>query len=83
MFASPLMYTKFEIGGQNILNVIQVFHTVRIVLYTGCSDTVVEGLIQSICMQSMIRSLGVITQPLSNTTRIKGYLLLKWKAKEH
>ena len=29
---SPLMCTKFEIWGQNILKVIQAFHTVGIVL---------------------------------------------------
>ena len=46
---SPLMCTKFEILGQSILKVIQVFHTVRIVLYIGCSGQVIEWLNKSIC----------------------------------
>ena len=41
---SPLMCTKFEILGQNILKVIQAFHTVRIVLYIGYSGLVVKVL---------------------------------------
>ena len=41
---NTLMYTKFEILGQSILKVIQAFHTVRIVLYIGCSGPVVECL---------------------------------------
>ena len=32
---NPLMCMKFEIWGQGILEVIQAFHTVRIVLYIG------------------------------------------------
>ena len=39
---SPLMCTKFEICMPSILRVIQAFHTVRIVLYIGCSGPVVE-----------------------------------------
>ena len=39
---SPLMCTKFEICMASILRVIQAFHTVRIVLYIGCSGPVVE-----------------------------------------
>ena len=41
---SPLMCTKFETWGQNILKVIQAFHTVGIVLYIGCSGLVVKVL---------------------------------------
>ena len=40
--ANPLICTKFEILGQSILEVIQAFHIVRIVLYIGCSGPVVE-----------------------------------------
>ena len=39
-----LMCTNFEIWGLNILKVIQTFHTVRIVLYIGCSGPVVGSL---------------------------------------
>ena len=38
------MWKKFEIWGWSILKVIQAFHTVRIVLYIGCSGPVVESL---------------------------------------
>ena len=37
---STLKWKKFEIWGWSILKVIQAFHTVRIVLYIGCSGTV-------------------------------------------
>ena len=37
-------FIKFEIWAQSILNVIQAFHTVRIVLYIRCSGAVVEYL---------------------------------------
>ena len=39
---SPLMCTKYQSWGQSILKVIQAFHTVRIVLYIGCSGPVVR-----------------------------------------
>ena len=42
---STLMWKKFEIWGWSILKVIQAFHTVRIVLYIGCSGPVVGWLI--------------------------------------
>ena len=41
---NPLMCTKFEVWGQGIFEVIQAFHTERIVLYIGCSGPVVECL---------------------------------------
>ena len=41
---SLLMCIKFEIGEQSILEVIQFFHTVRIVLHIGCSGPVGECL---------------------------------------
>ena len=34
---SSLICSKFEIWGQSIFKVIQAFHTICIVLYTGCS----------------------------------------------
>ena len=49
---SPLMYTLFEISGQSILEVIQAFHTVCIVLYIGCSGPVVECLDKINMLQS-------------------------------
>ena len=39
---SPLMCTKFEICGQSILEVIQAFYTVCIVLHIGCSGPVLS-----------------------------------------
>ena len=41
---NPFICTKFETRGQGILEVIQAFHTVRIVLYIGCSGPVVKCL---------------------------------------
>ena len=41
---NPLMCTEFESWGQGILEVIQAFHSVRIVLYIRCSGPVVECL---------------------------------------
>ena len=41
---NPLMCSMFEIWGQSILEFIQAFQTVRIVLYIGCSGPVVECL---------------------------------------
>ena len=41
---NSLMCTKFEILGQSNFKAIQAFHTVRIVLYIGCSGPVVECL---------------------------------------
>ena len=38
---STLMHKKCEIRKQSILKVIQAFHTVRIVLYIGCSDAMI------------------------------------------
>ena len=49
---SPLMCSKFEICGKSILKVIQAFHTVRIVLYIGCSGPVVECLNKINMLQS-------------------------------
>ena len=60
--ANPLMCTKFEIRGKNILEVIQAFHTVRIVLYIGCSDPVVECLNKINMKQSTTRPLGKNTR---------------------
>ena len=59
---SPLMCTKFEIRGQSILEVIQAFHTVRIVLYIGCSGPVVECLKKINMKQSTTRPLGQNTR---------------------
>ena len=53
-----VMFTKFEIWGQSILEVIQAFHTVRIVLYTGFSGPVVECLNKIIMKPSTSRPLG-------------------------
>ena len=41
---STSMWTKFEILGWSNLKVIQAFHTVRIVLYIGCSGPGVGSL---------------------------------------
>ena len=38
---TTLMCKKLEIRGQSILKVLQAFHTVRIVLYIGCSGPVI------------------------------------------
>ena len=62
---NPLICTKFEIGGQSILEVIQAFHTVRIVLYIGCSGPVVECL-------NKINMKQPTTQPLGQNTRYTG-----------
>ena len=59
---NPVMCTKFEIGGQSILDVIQAFHTVRIVLYIGCSGLDVECLNKINIKQSTIRPLGQNTR---------------------
>ena len=53
---NPLMCTKFEIWG--FLQVIQTFHTIRIVLYIGCSGPVVECLNKINMNQSTTRPLG-------------------------
>ena len=45
---SRLMSTRFEFCGQSILKVNQVFDTVCIVLYIGCSGPVVECLMKVI-----------------------------------
>ena len=55
---NPLMYTKFEIRGQSIFEIIQAFHTVRIVLYFGWSGPVVEYLNKINMKQSNTRPLG-------------------------
>ena len=55
---NPLMCTKFENLGQNILEVIEAFHTVRIFLYIGCSGPVVECLNKINMKQSTTRPLG-------------------------
>ena len=55
---SHLMCTKFEILGQRILKVIQAFHTERIVMYIGCSGTVVECLNKINILQTTTRPLG-------------------------
>ena len=39
---NPLLCAKFEFCGQSILEAIQAFHTVRIVLYIECSGPVVS-----------------------------------------
>ena len=66
--AIPLMCTKFEMWGQSILKVIQAFHTVRIVLYIGCSGPVV------LCLNK-INMLQSTTQPLGQNTRnMKPYI---------
>ena len=59
---NPLMCTKFEIRGQSILEVIQAFHTVRIVLYIGCSCPGVECLNKINIKQSTTRPLGQNTR---------------------
>ena len=59
---NPLICTKFEIRGQSILEVFQASHTVRIVLYIGCSGPVVEYLNKINMIQSTTRSLGQNTQ---------------------
>ena len=59
---NPSMCTKFEIRWQSILEVIQVFHTVRIVLYNGCSGPVVECLNKINMKQSTTRPLGQNTR---------------------
>ena len=41
---STLKWTKFEIWDRTFLKLIQAFHTVRIVLYIGCSGPVVGSL---------------------------------------
>ena len=41
---STLIWKKFEIWGRSIFKVIQTFHTVRIVLYIGCSAPVIWSL---------------------------------------
>ena len=41
---SPLLWKKFDIWDQNIFEVIQALHIVRIVLYIGCSGPVVGSL---------------------------------------
>ena len=53
----PLMCTNFEIREQNILKVIQSFHTICIILYIGCSDPVVECLNKINLLQSTTRQL--------------------------
>ena len=55
---SPLMFTKFESCGQSILEVIQAFHTVHIVLHIGCSGPIVECLNKININQSTTRTLG-------------------------
>ena len=57
-YTSPLMCTKFKIWGQSILEVIQTFHTVRIVLYIGCYGPVVEFLNKINMNRSTTRPLG-------------------------
>ena len=62
---NPLMCTKFGIWGQGILEVIhmiQAFHTVRIVLYIGCSGPVVECLNKIKMKQSTTQTPGQNTQ---------------------
>ena len=59
---NPLMCTKFEIRGQSILEVIQAFHTVHIVLYIGCSGPVVACLNKINMKQSTTRPLGQNTR---------------------
>ena len=61
---SPFMCTKFEIWAQSILKVIQSFHTVRIVLYIGCSSPVVEDLNKIKMLQLTTRSLGKNTRTM-------------------
>ena len=53
---STLVCKILEIRGQSILKVIQAFHTVRIVLYIGCSGPVVEDLNKIDMLQSTTRS---------------------------
>ena len=55
---SPLMCTKFEIWDRSILKVVQVFYTVRKVLYIACSGPVVECLNKIKMLQSTSRPLG-------------------------
>ena len=55
---SPLMCKKFESRGQSILKVIQAFHTVRVVLYFGCSGPVVGCLNNINMFQSTTVPLG-------------------------
>ena len=55
---SPLLCTNYEIWWQSILKVIQAFHTVRIVLYIGCSGPVVENLYKMNMLQSTTQSLN-------------------------
>ena len=55
---NPLMCAKFKICGQGILEAIPAFHTLRIVLYTGCSGPVVECLNKINMNQSTTRPLG-------------------------
>ena len=45
---NTLEWTKFEIWDWSFLKLIQAFHTVRIVLYIGCSDPVVGRWLQHI-----------------------------------
>ena len=59
---NSLVCTKLEICGQGILEVIQAFHTVRTVLYIGCSGPVVECLNKINMSQSMTRPLGQNTR---------------------
>ena len=59
---NPLMCTNFEIWGQDILEVIQAFHTVCIVMYIGCSGPVVECLSKINMNQSTTRPLGQNTR---------------------
>ena len=54
----PLMSTNFGIGGQSIFKAIQAFHTIRIVLYIGCSGPVVECLNKINMLQSTTGPLG-------------------------
>ena len=59
---NPLMCTKFEIWGKSILEIIQAFHTVRIVLYIGYSSPVVECLNKINMKQATTRPLGQNTR---------------------
>ena len=55
---SPLMCTKFRNLRAEHFEIIQAFHTVRIVLYIGCSGPVVEDLNKINMLQSTTLSLG-------------------------
>ena len=59
---NPLMCKKFVICGQGVLEVIQAFHTVCIVMHIGCSGPVIECLDKINMKQSMTRPLGQNTR---------------------